>query len=171
MPVYVEKIKDKKTGKIADKLVDGKKQYFIRTYVTDAFGNKKQVTRHNKKWLGREGYWESQQEENRLRNSNYNFQKNNITLLELKQRYINHLEGKVDIDTLQGKSTKLNHFCKIDPTQQVITYPTKLLSDFNKNIYLQWQQQMKKKHILEEKSQNYIHLDNLTKSIARYVKC
>lgn len=69
MAIYTEKVIDKKTGQKIDKLVDGKKQYYIRTYVNDENGNKKQITRHNKEWLGRDGYWEAKQEENRLRNA------------------------------------------------------------------------------------------------------
>lgn len=56
MPVYEEK-----------KKVNGQKRYYIRTYITDEFGNKKQITKHNMNWIGRDGYWEAQQEENRLR--------------------------------------------------------------------------------------------------------
>lgn len=69
MPVYTEKVKDKKTGKMVDKKVDGQKVYYVRTYVTDEFGNKKQVTRHNKTWLGLAGKDEASREEIRLRNS------------------------------------------------------------------------------------------------------
>ncbi len=71
MPVYVEKVKDKKTGKMIDKLVgkDKKKQYYIRTYVADEFGNKHQITRHNKKWLGRDGERFAQQEEIMIKNT------------------------------------------------------------------------------------------------------
>lgn len=69
MAIYTEKVKDKTTGKMVDKKVDGKTQYYIRTYVTDEFGKKKQITRHNKEWLGRDGYWKAQQEENRLKNN------------------------------------------------------------------------------------------------------
>lgn len=68
MAIYTEKVKDKTTGKMVDKKIDGKTQYYIRTYVTDEFGKKKQITRHNKEWLGRDGYWKAQQEENRIKN-------------------------------------------------------------------------------------------------------
>lgn len=40
MPVYEEKEK-----------VNGQKRYYIRTYVTNKDGKKKQITRHNKNWL------------------------------------------------------------------------------------------------------------------------
>ena len=52
MPIYEEKEK-----------VNGQKRYYIRTYITDEYGNKKQITRHNKSWIGRDGHFEAQQEE------------------------------------------------------------------------------------------------------------
>ena len=42
MPVYEERDK-----------VNGQKRYYIRTYVEDTFGNRKQITKHNKKWIGK----------------------------------------------------------------------------------------------------------------------
>ncbi len=66
MPVYTEKVKDK-NGNLVDKKVDGQKQYYIRTYVTDEFGNRKQITRHNKKWLGRDGQLTARAIDNQLR--------------------------------------------------------------------------------------------------------
>ena len=50
MPVYEEKEK-----------VDGKTRYFIRTYVEDINGKKKQITKHNKNWIGRNGKLEAQE--------------------------------------------------------------------------------------------------------------
>ena len=61
MPVYEEK-----------GLVNGQKRWFIRTYITDEYGNRKQVTRHNKEWIGREGKKSAEWEEKRLQNSKYN---------------------------------------------------------------------------------------------------
>ncbi len=56
MPIYEEKEK-----------VNGQKRYYIRTYITDEYGNKKQITRHNKSWIGRDGHFEAQQEEIRIK--------------------------------------------------------------------------------------------------------
>lgn len=67
MPVYEEMIKDK-DGKLIPKKIDGKKVYYVRTYVTNENGNAKQITRHNKNWVGLAGQNEAQQEENRLKN-------------------------------------------------------------------------------------------------------
>lgn len=57
MPVYAEK-----------ELVDGQRRYYIRTYVKDEFGKTKQITRHNKNWIGRDGKKEAEWEESRLKN-------------------------------------------------------------------------------------------------------
>ena len=89
MPVYVEMVKDKKTGKMKEKKVDGKKQYYLRTYITDEFGNKKQITRHNKDWLGNKGEREAKQEEIRLQNKVFNSYENN-TLDELSKDFFNY---------------------------------------------------------------------------------
>lgn len=71
MPVYTEKIKNKITGKLCEKKIDNQKVYYIRTYVKDEFGNAKQITKHNRNWIGREGEKEAQREEIRLQNSIY----------------------------------------------------------------------------------------------------
>lgn len=147
MPVYIEKIKDKDTGKSIDKKVDGQKQYYIRTYITDEFGQVKQVTRHNKKWLGKKGYDLARQEEVRLRNGELIEEEKvkNITLQELKKLYLKYTEINVDRDTLISIENELNHFCKLDDTRQVKTYPNKPIRLFNKEIYTFWKKEMKEK--------------------------
>ncbi len=148
MPVYVEMIKDKKTGKNIEKIVDGKKQYYIRTYVTDENGNAKQIKRHNKNWLGRSGKEEAEREEKRLRNEPIINQdkKANITLHELKEKYIEYKACKLDVDTIKALNNRLNHFCENDITKQVNTFPNKKISSPDwKEIYINWQLQMKNK--------------------------
>ena len=147
MPIYVEKIKDKTTGKIIEKKVDGKKQYYIRTYIEDEFGNRKQITRHNKKWLGRTGYDLAHQEEGRLKNQVLIEEEKNkhITLHELKELYLKNCLNNVDPDTIKAKNTKLSHFCDIDDTHQVKTFPNKTLSTVTKDLYIEWKNQMRKK--------------------------
>ena len=147
MPIYVEKIKDKTTGKMIEKKVDGKKQYYIRTYIEDEFGNRKQITRHNKNWLGRAGYDLAHQEEGRLKNQVLiEEEKNkNITLHELKELYLKNCLNNVDPDTIKAKNTKLSHFCDIDDTHQVKTFPNKTLSTVTKDLYIEWKNQMRKK--------------------------
>lgn len=177
MAICTEKIKDKTTGKMVDKKVDGKIQYYIRTYVNDEFGKKKQITRHNKEWLGRDGYWKAQQEENRLRNNFvYREEKEipikDITLRQLKEKYLLYLEGKIDDDTLKAKENKLNHFCEIDETKQVKTYPNKNIKKFDKSIYQIWQKEMKnkkyKKNRNSEKEFSFSirHLNNIHNEIS-----
>lgn len=79
MPVYEEK------GK-----VNGQKRWYVRTYIEDENGNRKQVTKHNKDWVGRDGYWKAQQEENFLRKKQYNnFEE--FTLNELFILYIDNI--------------------------------------------------------------------------------
>lgn len=174
MPVYVEKIKDKKTGKMVDKIVDGKKQYFIRTYVEDELGNSKQITRHNKDWIGNTGKKEAEREEGRLINNHNisNIQKDkNITLSNLKSKYLESIKLKIDKDTLKAKTTKLNHFCENDSTNQVKTYPDKNIKLFDKENYKKWQEQMlKKKYKKNKHSQKPFpysikHLNNIHNEI------
>lgn len=156
MPIYTEKIKDEKTGKMIDKLVDGKKQYFIKTYVVDENGKSKQITRHNKNWLGRTGEKEANRVESVLRNE-YIFTTNDsqkpktITLNEGMELYLNFNKEKVDDDTLDAKRIKLSHFCTIDETKQVDTYPDKNVTSFNKEQYFKWQSQMRKKKYKKSK--------------------
>lgn len=80
MPVYEEK-----------KKVNGQKRYYIRTYITDEFGNKKQITKHNPNWIGRDGYWEAQQEENKLKKNVIATKKKKISLEELCNEYISNI--------------------------------------------------------------------------------
>ena len=144
MPVYEEKEK-----------VNGQKRYYVRTYVSDEFGKRKQITRHNKEWVGRDGYWLAQQEESRLKNEHKFEEKQiDISLKNLKEKYLIYLENKIDKDTLKAKETKLNHFCELDYTKQVTTYPTEKMKFFNKEIYLKWQHEMKNKKYKKNKYSN-----------------
>ena len=73
MPVYEEKNK-----------VNGKKRYYISFYVKDENGKLKRIKRHNKEWVGKEGYNLAQLEEITLK-SQKNSETNNdsISLKEL----------------------------------------------------------------------------------------
>lgn len=149
MPVYAEK-----------EQIYGQKRWYIRTYVTDENGKSKQITRHNKNWIGRDGKKEAEWEENRLKNDIIQLKPKpkNITLEEGEIKYLNFLKGKVDNDTLKAKEKKLNHFCKIDTTNQVDTYPNKQIIKFNKEIYIIWQMQMKRKKYTKNKySEKYFN--------------
>lgn len=162
MPIYIEQVKDK-NGKYVDKKVNGQKQYYIRTYVEDEFGHSKQITRHNKKWLGRNGYTKAMQEEARLKNENIILEskKKNITLKELKHKYLEYVKLHVDNDTLNAKKTKLNHFCEIDKTKQITTYPNIGLKYITKDLYIKWQNQMKQKKYKKGEKMYTFSLDYL----------
>lgn len=141
MPIYEEKEK-----------VNGQKRYYIRTYITDENGRKKQITRHNKNWIGRDGYWLAYQEEGKFKNLDIvKVRETDISLKELKEKYLSYLNGRIDNDTLRAKETRLNHFCEIDKTNQVKTYPNKNIKLFTKEIYQKWQQEMKQKKYTKSK--------------------
>lgn len=136
MAICTEKVKDKATGKMVDKKVDGKIQYYIRTYVKDEFGKKKQITRHNKEWLGRDGYWKAQQEENRLK-SNFVYkeekeQKEKLEDITFKELFYLKLQN----DELYNKNSKAT---RITYEQKMTSHVFPIIGD--KIIY-----QLKKKN-------------------------
>lgn len=89
MPVYTEMVVNKLTGKKQEKIIDGKKQYYIRTYVTDEFGSRKQITRHNKEWLGKEGKSMAIMEDNQLKDS-IHIEAENIYFEELCKNFLDY---------------------------------------------------------------------------------
>lgn len=137
MPIYTEKIK--KNGKSIEKKVNGQKQYYIRTYVEDEFGNRKQITRHNKKWLGRDGYIKAMQEEIRLKNKKINNKV--ITINDLANEYLKNKKNSIKISTyLKYKDNINNH---------ILPYFNNVRADkiTNKNI-LEWKEVMNNKYIM-----------------------
>lgn len=90
MPVYEEKEK-----------INGQKRWFIRTYVTDENGNRKQVTRHNKEWLGRDGYNLAHQEEVRLKNKVLNIKRADVKIEELFDSYMTELSSTSKLATIK----------------------------------------------------------------------
>lgn len=98
MPIYEEKEK-----------VNGQKRYYIRTYVTDEFGKKKQVTKHNKDWVGRDGYWLAHAEENILKSRIVN-NNNNITLSELSKSYLKELSYNSKLGTIKKHADNINKY-------------------------------------------------------------
>ena len=107
MAICPEKIKDAKTGQMVDKKVNGKIQYCIRTYVTGIDGKKHQTTRHNPDWVGRDGYWLAQQEENRLKSKNINIYEK-ITLDELFNMYFKEASNNLKKSTLRKINDNYN---------------------------------------------------------------
>ena len=144
MPVYAEKDK-----------VNGQTRWFIRTYIKDQFGNSKQITKHSKEWLGREGKILATQEEVRLKNQVAVQERKikSITILELYNLYLEFLKGKVDDDTLHNKDVYLSHFCKKDETEQVKTYPSSLLKYWTADQFLEWEKEMKQKKYKKKKNE------------------
>lgn len=97
MPIYEEKIK-----------VNGQKRWFIRTYITDENGKCKQITKHNKEWLGRDGYWLAQQEENKLKYNRGTSDCNNITLDDLFERYFEYINKNLKPSSIQKNLSNYN---------------------------------------------------------------
>ena len=104
MPVYVKMVKDKKTGKMVEKLINGQRVYYIRTYVEDETGHSKQIKKSNKKWIGRDGKVKAQEEENRLKNQNF-IKSKDMTIEQLAERYFKHMETKIKTSTMVKKKS------------------------------------------------------------------
>lgn len=122
MPVYEEKEK-----------VNGQKRYYIRTYVADGNGNKKQITRHNKEWIGRDGYWLAHQTESDLKNKcEYNVSK--LTLFELHTAYLDYCSNV--------RNLKLSTLTKIRDTYRLYLEPffagNRLISEISPKEILEW---------------------------------
>lgn len=125
MPVYEEKEK-----------VNGQKRYYIRTYVTDEFGKRKQITRHNKTWIGRDGYWLAYQEESMLKSKKIN-KHENITLKELYNEYLNHKKPMLKL------STYLKY--KDDIENYILPYfENKIARQITSSDILKWQDKINK---------------------------
>ncbi len=155
-------IKDKK-------LPNGKWLYKIRPYIHFEDGVVKQTTIRDKNWTGRDGFLEAQKLKNQLTSeifpvgATYDKEKKTfisqeeinkreqerkkaeITLNELKEEYLSTYEGKRDVDTIKAIRACLNHFCEYDNTEQITTYPDKVVSQIDQKFYHEWQIQMKKK--------------------------
>ena len=138
MPIYEEK------GKI-----NGQKRYYMRTYVTNENGQKKQITRHNKDWIGRDGYWLAYQEESLLKNKKIN-KFENMTLSELKENYINYCNDRLKLSSI--KKINDNYRLYLEPyfsnakivdlsNQDILKWHKWLLTKglslkFNRNIHI-----------------------------------
>lgn len=134
MAICPEKIKDAKTGQMVDKKVNGKIQYCIRTYVTGTDGKKHQTTRHNPDWVGRDGYWLAQQEENRLKSKNINIYEK-ITLDELFNMYFKEASNNLKKSTLRKINDNYNiHIKPYLGYKKVFNLTTKDILDFHENL-------------------------------------
>lgn len=134
MPVYVEMVKDKKTGKKIEKKVNDKKQYYIRTYITDENGKRKQITKHNKNWLGRDGQLEASQEENRLKSNISNFKKN-IKLTDLANDFLEYKQSMLKYSSYSKYKDDIN--CYIIPYIEI-----KNIHLYTTTDILKWQEKI-----------------------------
>lgn len=98
MPVYEEKEK-----------VNGQKRWFIRTYIENELGVKKQVTRHNKNWIGRDGYWRAQQEEARIKKKVIS-DKYNATLDVLVDDFLSYKKNCVEKTTYELYKKEIENY-------------------------------------------------------------
>lgn len=133
MPIYEEKEK-----------VKGQKRYYIRTYVTDENGKRRQVTKHNKDWVGREGQWLAKQVESQLK-SKKNSTNEKLTLEELKENYMNYCNDRLKKSSI--KKINDNYRLYIEPYFSKNTIVSELINQdilkwhkwlLNKNLSLKF---------------------------------
>lgn len=84
--------------------------WYIRLYVKDANGKSKQITRNNKKWIGRKGKELAQQEEIRLKN-NHKQKKVEEPIKEIKEVFIDAVIDKYknELEKYDKESTFYGH--------------------------------------------------------------
>lgn len=140
MPVYEEKVKDKITGKMVVKKVgkDKQKQYYIRTYITDENGNKKQVTKHNKEWIGKDGYWNAYNEELLLKNKKISNKKIKFNILI--NEYLEEIEKTCKESTYVTYESAINS--QIKPFFQKY-----YCNNLNANIFIKWHEYLNDKKL------------------------
>lgn len=160
MPVYVEMVKDKKTGKKIEKKVNDKKQYYIRTYIKDKDGKAKQITKHNKNWLGRDGYIEASQVDAKL--SKQIIQQNNIKIYDLAEEYLNEVLKTKKRSTYEKHR---NNYCiHIKPL-----FMNKKVSDITNKDVLEWKSKINEEKIaLKTKQGIYITFGAIIKHGCKY---
>ena len=151
---------------VKDKLTkEGKWLYKIRPYIHYEDGTSKQTTIHGN-WIGLEGKKEASKLENILSMNVYqigvkwNKEKQDfilpnslakekvnadLSLEDVEKEYLEFSSLKVDKDTLDYKKKLLDHFCQLDKTHQVRTFPNKNIKEFNENLYYEWKKEMIKK--------------------------
>ena len=120
MPIYEEKVK-----------VNGQKRYYIRTYITSPDGKKKQITKHNKNWIGRDGYWLAYNEENQLKKKKNNgFE--DLTLNELTNEYFEHQKKSLKPSTIRKNMDNYNlHIRPVIGFKKIYDLSTKDILEFH----------------------------------------
>lgn len=142
MPVYEEKEK-----------TNGQKRYYIRTYITDLNGKKKQITKHNKNWIGRDGYWLAYNEENQLKNKKIN-KFENMTLNELANEYFEHTKNILKPSTIRKNIDNYNlHICPIIGFKKIYDLSTRDVLEFHD--YLEKKENTIKNKNSKRKSDKY----------------
>ena len=155
MPVYIEMMKDKKTGEMVEKKIGGQKQYYIRTYITDEYGNRKQITRHNKEWLGIDGKREAMAEENRLQGQTY-INTKNIPFDELCNLFLEYQKE------INKESTYYTYYQSIQ--KWIIPYFNKKTKDLSQNDFISWRTVIDKSKLsIKAKNQVHILMSNILK--------
>lgn len=120
MPIYKEK-----------EQINNQNRWYIRTYITDENGKKKQITRHNKNWIGRNGFWEAQQEENRLRNKIFNSYEE-MNLNELYLKYIDTIKKNLKPSSIKKETDNYDLYIKpFLGHKKVFNISTKDIIDFH----------------------------------------
>lgn len=156
MPVYVEMVKDKKTGKMIEKKVNDKKQYYIRTYITDEYGSRKQITKHNKNWLGKEGQLEASQEENRLKTKVFT-QKVDIKLSELIKKFLEYKKPMLKYSSLKKYDDDIQNY--------ILPYvKDKSIFDYSTLDILKWQKEVNNLNLsIHTKKRTYTTFSSIMK--------
>lgn len=141
MPVYEEKEK-----------INGQKRYYIRTYVTDENGKKKQITKHNKGWIGRDGYWLAYNEEGNIK-SKHKYMLSKISLKGLYDDYLNYC--------INIKKLKLSSITKIKDNYRLYMEPffteKRILAEIDNKEILKWHDWLIKKKQLSTRFNRSIH--------------
>lgn len=159
MPIYEEMIKTK-DGKMVNKLVDRQKIYYIRTYVTDEFGKRKQITKHNKKWIGIDGKREATAEENRLQN-NTHIEIKNIYFSELCDIYLNYQKK------INKESTYYTYFQLAK--KWIIPHFNKKVKSLSQKDFIVWREFISKQNLsINMQNKCHILLSNILKYGIRY---
>lgn len=153
MPVYEEKEK-----------INGQKRYYIRTYITDEFGKKKQITRHSKNWVGRDGYWLAYQEENALKNKKINEFKN-ITLIDVINKYI------AEVTAYNKESTIYGYNSVIENNILPFFNKNKKVYDINEDDILDWHDWLsKKKYSLRYKNKCHMVMTSIIETAIKFYR-
>lgn len=159
MPVYEEMVKTK-DGKMVNKLIDRQKVYYIRTYVTDEFGKRKQITKHNKEWIGIDGKREAIAEENRLQN-NTHIEIKNISFSELCDIYLNYQKE------INKESTYYTYFQLAQ--KWIIPHFDKKVKSLSQNDFIIWREFISKQNLsINMQNKCHILLSNILKYGIKY---